>query len=350
MSLLTPPTELTLAERAISGDRLALEELIRLHQHRVIAVCRARLRRPEDVDDAVQETFIRALKYVHQLRDPESFGPWLRTIAGRVCVDIARDRSRRHASVLEDTAIDAGARPDEAMEVAEEQRRVHAALQGLGERDRQALWLRHGVEAPISQIAEELGVTEGSARVLLTRARIRLREVASGMAAVIPLPWRRWARTQLDHLAERPDIAVTFGNLAMAAGLVLLPMVGAPASTNPSEAPARPVVTESHVAGLDRVHVADDEVPATVDRHHHAPTSAVAPAESPDEVDRPGPIGRIVNDIEIKDEYPEDQEYVVEFQVFAADGDEGNTVRLYGDPLEDPGATVEDTVGGLVGE
>lgn len=351
MSLLTPPTELSLAERAIAGDRLALEELIRLHQHRVTGVCRSRLRRPEDVDDAVQETFVRALKHVDQLRDPASFGPWLRTIAGRVCIDIARDRNRRHACLLEDTTVDGALRPDEAMEVADEQRRVHAALDALGERDRQALWLRHGVEAPISQIAEELGVTEGSARVLLTRARIRLREVAAGMAAVVPLPWRRWARTQLDHLTERPDVAVTFGHLAAVAGLVvLLPMGGAEASTTTPELPDRPVATESHIASLGGVQDTESDGAPSADHRRHAPAPSAGPADSPDEVDRPGPVDRIVDDIEITNEYPEDQEYLVDIQVFAADEGEGSTVRVYGDPFDDPGATAEDTVGGLVGE
>ena len=349
MSLATQPTESSLAQRATTGDRLALEELIRLHEHRIAALCRVRLRHPADVDDAVQETFIRVLDRIHQLRDPEAFGPWLRTIATRVCVDLIRERSRRQTSELDDQqTVDGALRPDEAMEVADEQRRVHAALGALGERDRQALWLRHGVEAPISQIAAELGVTEGSARVLLTRARIRLREVASGMAAVVPLPWRRWARTQLDHLAERPDVAITFGHLAAVAGLVvLLPMSGAQASPEP---PARPVVTESHVASLDGLDIVNDDHAPTVDRHHHAPTPSVAPTDSPDEVDRPGPVGQIVPDVEITNEYPEDQEYLVEFQVFAADEGDGNTVRVYGDPLEDPGATAEDTVGGLFGE
>lgn len=351
MSLATQPTERSLVERAAGGDRLALEELVRLHEHRIAGLCRARLRSPADVDDAVQETFILALDRIHQLRDPNAFGPWLRTIAARVCVNILRDRSRRHTSSLDDQTVDGGPLPDELLEMAEDSRRVHSALDRLGERDRQALWLRHGVEAPISRVAEELGVTEGSARVLLTRARKRLRDATSGLPAIVPLPWRRWARTQLDHLAERPDVAVTFGHLAAVAGLVLLPMAGPP-TTSGQDQPVQQIATKSHVASLDGIDMAtgDDTLSASGHRGHVTP-DPVTPAEPPDQADRPGPVGRIVNDIEIKNEYPEDQEYLVEIQVFADEsGSEGNTLRLYGEPLDDPEATVEDTVGGLLGE
>jgi RNA polymerase sigma factor (sigma-70 family) len=173
----------------------ARTELLVRHRGAVEAVCRRWLGGDLAVDDAVQETFVRALSRLGELRDPDRFGPWVRAIAASVCVDVHRDRRRTRP----DEAPAAGlacpdVSPAEAALRAEEARLLHEHLGRLGERDRTALWLRDGHGAPVSEVADRLGLTEGSARVLLHRARRRLRDSLDvrGLAAPLAAMAARW--------------------------------------------------------------------------------------------------------------------------------------------------------------
>lgn len=345
MTVATQLTERELVGAATTGDRHALDELVRLHEHRIAGLCRSRLRSREDAADAVQETFARALSRLHQLKDPDAFGPWLRTIAVRVCADVGRELSRVSMSALVGDTVDEGPPPDALAEAADDRGRLHRALADLGERDRHALWLRHGMEAPVSRVADELGLTEGSTRVLLTRARRRLREAASGLAAMFPVAWRDWGRAHLATLLQRPDLAGALTPLAAVAFVFVFPV--APPSTQELIEPS-PIQTASRTP-----------TPATVTPELTPQVALPAPtrstvtsaADTDDGVSRaPGgqPPADLLDDVRVQDDYPEDEPYLIEVRVIS-DGDAA-TLRLYGDPTDDPTAAADDTVAGLLGD
>ena len=345
MTVATQCSERELVSRAAAGDQRALHALVRLHEHRIAGLCRSRLRSREDAADAVQETFARALSRLDQLKDPDAFGPWLRTIAVRVCADLGRELSKVSIGQLVGDTADDRPPPDELAEAAEDRGRLHRALEGLGERDRQALWLRHGMEAPVSTVAAELGLTEGSARVLLTRARHRLRAAASGMAALFPPSWRHWSRTHLATLVQRPDVATAVAPLAaIAALLVILPIAG-PVPADPAES-AR---LQAHLTGSIPDPVAPEPVQVTAPATH-APTDVLTVTiEDQPQAPAPGaPTAELPGGVRVQEGYPEDEEYLVELRVIS--GGDAATVRLYGDPLDDPTATAGDSVAGLLGD
>lgn len=353
MSLATELPEAELVRRATDGDRYALDELVRLHERRILALCRSRLRSHEDAADAAQETFARALRRLDRLRDPDAFGPWLRTIAVRVCADHGRKLSRMRSTELDHDTVDDAPSPDELAETAEDHRRVHRALHSLGERDRRALWLRHGVEEPIATVASQLGVTEGSARVLLTRARHRLRDATSAMSAIIPLSWRRWTREHLPAFLERPDLATSLLPAAALAALMFAPPMpnSPPDAAQPQEPIVATPVAEVTEAPEPATQVDLEPAPAP-ERPAPAPAPAPEPEPppEPDTQDRPtSPVGRIANDVRVQEGYPEDEPYLAEVQVVGAE-ESPNTTRLYGDPADDPLGAVEETVGALLGK
>lgn len=76
-----------LVRQARSGLRPACAELVRRWSARVLAVCHARVRRREVADELAQETLLRGFQALTTLDSPERFGPWLRGIAQRVCLD-----------------------------------------------------------------------------------------------------------------------------------------------------------------------------------------------------------------------------------------------------------------------
>jgi RNA polymerase sigma-70 factor, ECF subfamily len=83
-----------LVERAQHGDDVALGTLVQATQPMVWRLCRA-LGDPADVDDLVQETFVRAMTGLHAYRSDAPFAAWLLTIARRTCADHVRRATRR---------------------------------------------------------------------------------------------------------------------------------------------------------------------------------------------------------------------------------------------------------------
>lgn len=330
-----------LVEQAQGGNTGAFTQLFDRHVGRVTAVCRQRLRCASDVDDAVQESFARALDKLGDLREASQFGAWVRSIAVRACTD--HHRTARRTVVLADgiDLTDAAPQPDELVESAERSAMLRASLAELGPRDAQALWLRHVAEAPVAAVAMELGMTEGSTRVMLTRARHRLRAVSSGLGAVIPLSWRQWFR---DHLAV-PGPALDAMAVAAAVAIVTGSIAGGP--SHPAEAsPPPPVPADAPViekaprkapareAGAAPARVERRDAPAAADSSRAAASRRGS--------DDPAPPTSVTDAVKVRDEYPSEgeAEELADVQLYG-DGEQGN-VKLYADDLGVAGPVVED--------
>jgi len=166
--------ELVLAVRR--GDAAAFSMLYRAHVRAVHHVVR-QYTGDEDVFDVVQDVFLRALQRLGTLRDPDRFRPWLLSIARYAAIDNRRARSRVDA--LDADAIDQLAAtdrgPSELAELAELSELVRGCIAGLSQRDATAVVLVAQFGYSIDEVAQVFGVSHGAAKVLLHRARRRLR-------------------------------------------------------------------------------------------------------------------------------------------------------------------------------
>ena len=81
-----------LVRRARSGDRSALDELVRRHQARVYTLVRGIVRHDEDAADVAQETWIAVVRHLDTFREGALFTTWLHRIAVRKCYDALRRR------------------------------------------------------------------------------------------------------------------------------------------------------------------------------------------------------------------------------------------------------------------
>lgn len=170
----TNVASLVLAVR--SGDRQAFEPLYRENLGAVYSAVRDQLRDPERIADAVQETFARALASLDKLRDPDRFRPWLLAIARHTAVDFRRSQNRVVLDELTDTdlATPDGHDPAELAALRDTAALVSGLVVGLSQRDAVALSLvTLGFE--VADIATALRITHGAAKVMLHRARRRLR-------------------------------------------------------------------------------------------------------------------------------------------------------------------------------
>jgi RNA polymerase sigma-70 factor (ECF subfamily) len=164
-----------LVEAVRQGDRDAFAVLYRQFVGVVQLAVRDQLRDVDQVADAVQETFARALQSLHKLRDPDKFKAWLLAIARHTAVDTLRDRSRLVLSEPEDTEPANGSQdPAELTALRDIATMVEGLVGGLSRRDAIALRLVT-LGFDVADVAKALGVRHGAAKVVLHRARRRLR-------------------------------------------------------------------------------------------------------------------------------------------------------------------------------
>ncbi len=100
-----------LVRQVLQGNLGAYGELVVRYAAKIAALCRAYVPK-QQVDDLVQEAFLRGLDSVAGLREPEKFGSWLCGIARNLCRDWLKDRDNRHGPL--DAAPEPEARPEPA--------------------------------------------------------------------------------------------------------------------------------------------------------------------------------------------------------------------------------------------
>lgn len=169
-------TDLDLVERARGGDEGAFRTLYDMNVDRIYRLA-YRMAGEEDLAmDFTQEAFLRAYQRLDQFRGDAAFSTWLHSITVSVALNGLRkvDRHRKRERSLEDAAPVAtrGAR------VADPgvRDRIESAVDELPEIYR-TVFLMHDLEGfSHGEIAESLGVAEGTSKARLSRARSRLRE------------------------------------------------------------------------------------------------------------------------------------------------------------------------------
>jgi RNA polymerase sigma-70 factor (ECF subfamily) len=168
-------TELELVERAKAGDQRAFRSLYEMNVDRIYRLAYRMAGEEELAMDFAQEAFVRAWNRLDQFRGDAAFSTWLHSITVSVALNGLRkvDRHRKRERSLEDAAPVAASNPVAEPGVRE---RIEEAVDGLPEIYR-TVFLMHDLEGfSHGEIAEALGVAEGTSKARLSRARSRLRE------------------------------------------------------------------------------------------------------------------------------------------------------------------------------
>jgi RNA polymerase sigma-70 factor (ECF subfamily) len=170
-----------LIHRARSGEREAFDQLMILHQRKVVSVAWRLLGNEEDARDAAQEAFLKAYKYLHRFDADQDFAGWLYRIVVNVCRDIARKRgpmvsfdAERETNNLE--VIDDGSDVEAGAIRAQEQAMVLEALETLSKKERAALVLRDMEGLATQEVARIMGSSQTTVRSQISSARAKIRE------------------------------------------------------------------------------------------------------------------------------------------------------------------------------
>ena len=178
--------EAALIERCAAGDDGACSELVAEHERMVFQLALNLLGDRDDALEVSQEVFLRVFRTLHRFRGQSALRTWI----FRIVVNQARNRQRwwrrrhrREQVSLDDhiaahgeiaAPLDAGA-PDRALQRKELASRLWTALERLPFDERTAIVLREVDGLSYDEIAFSLGVTLGTVKARLTRARRALR-------------------------------------------------------------------------------------------------------------------------------------------------------------------------------
>jgi RNA polymerase sigma-70 factor, ECF subfamily len=169
-----PVTEAALLRAAQAGDRAALDQLLALHQRALRALCHGILGHAEDAEDAVQETFLRALRALSGFRGDASLRTWLSRIAVNVCLNW---KAARHPTEpLDAVCADPLAHDDSPEAIALRRLRILEALHELPRRHR-AIFLLKVLEGwSVAEIGAAMGWNPMRVQNELFKARRALAE------------------------------------------------------------------------------------------------------------------------------------------------------------------------------
>jgi RNA polymerase sigma-70 factor, ECF subfamily len=167
-------TDGDLIRRVARRDAEAFEVLYRRYARPVFGLALRRLGDRMRAEDAVQETFAAVWRSARTYRPDRGAGaPWLYTVARNAIVDRSRNRSEPPAEVPEKASGEPG--PAERAETSYVAWRVHRALEGLGDNERDVIELAYYGELSQSEIADFLGIPLGTVK---TRTRAGLGHLA----------------------------------------------------------------------------------------------------------------------------------------------------------------------------
>ena len=160
-----PALDAALIARWLGGDERAASELVTRHAPAVARFVSS-LGVRDDVDEIVQDTFVRAFGAIESFRADAALRTWLFTIARRLVLDRRRSVRRRgtEVEVQEDDAATADD-PLSSLVASEMQDRLRTAVARLTPLQREVFSLRVSEGMGYKEIADVVGSTEGAARV-----------------------------------------------------------------------------------------------------------------------------------------------------------------------------------------
>lgn len=172
-----------LVQETLQGNQASFQLLVERYQGRMFALVRHYTRNPVEIEDVVQDTFLKAYHRLSSFQHNSSFYTWLYRIAVNTVLDAMKRRGRSPVQSVEDPELVGGApepqqafAPDAGVEREEIARVTHEVLEELPEIFRTVLVLREFEDRPYQEIADILGISIGTVESRLFRARAKFRD------------------------------------------------------------------------------------------------------------------------------------------------------------------------------
>ena len=176
--------DLELAQRCRHGDAAAFDELYRAHAGRLYNLVFRMAGSADEAEDLLQEVFLHAHRKLASFRGDSSLGTWLYRLAVNHCLDFLRGRQAKMTRITDSLDEEGAAEPAATMPrvpTAVSRLDLERSIAKLPEGCRAAFVL-HDVEGfEHNEVAKLLGVSEGTSKSQVHKARMKLRAMLSSV-------------------------------------------------------------------------------------------------------------------------------------------------------------------------
>lgn len=184
-----------LIARFKSGDESAFEEMVIRYRDRIFARVFQLLKNRQDAEEVTQDAFMRAHKGLENFRGDSSFSTWLFQIATNLAhnkywywwrrkrdqsISLGQKLSDESESTLVDILPAEGENPGETAVTQELVDRIAECMNYLTPKHKEILTLRNVKNLSYEEIADHLGISVGTVKSRIARARENLREKLGG--------------------------------------------------------------------------------------------------------------------------------------------------------------------------
>ena len=187
--MVEPVEDFTL-EALRAGDRAEFSRLVEAYSANIYRLALRMLNQPQDAEDVLQETFLKAFRHLKNFDGRSKLSTWLFRIATNEALMLLRRRRPGQVSLDEPVMGDEGDQeplqivdwcclPEKEMMSQEARKHLDAAIDQLPHSLRVVFLLRDIEDLSTLETAEVLGLSETAVKTRLSRARMRLRELLS---------------------------------------------------------------------------------------------------------------------------------------------------------------------------
>ena len=183
-----------LIERCLKGDQAAWSEIVRAHWRKVFNVAYKFVGRHDEAEDLTQDIFLKIFKALHTFDRRANFQTWLISISRNLCIDHYRSVRKERETMARDVdasnlmPVSKERSPHGHVEQADLKRQIQAALAQLPPTLREAVVKRDLQEFSYQEIADQLGLPEGTVKSRINRGRLELARQLRRLQSRSPAP------------------------------------------------------------------------------------------------------------------------------------------------------------------
>ena len=174
------PSDAELIERCLQQDNSAWELVVARYKRKVFHIGYKFTGRHDDAEDLTQEIFLKVFRSLEKFNRDADFSTWLSSVARNFCIDHYRASKREKEVLVEDlVAFDlapasTGSSPHRALEERDRRSFLRRGLEALPEKLREAVVLRDLQGLSYQEMADRLGLPEGTVKSRINRGREEL--------------------------------------------------------------------------------------------------------------------------------------------------------------------------------
>ncbi|MCX7834406.1 MAG: sigma-70 family RNA polymerase sigma factor [Ignavibacteria bacterium] len=173
--------DIALIDEVLKGKKVSFDKLVKKYYNSINNLIRKMIHERDDIEDLIQDTFVRAFNSLHKFNKEFAFSTWIYKIATNICIDYIRKRKLITYTLdkeikLEDNEIkyeiaDDSFIPDRRLIEIQKEKILEKAIDNLPKKYKDIIILRHKYDLNYYEISKKLNIPLGTVKAHLFRAR-----------------------------------------------------------------------------------------------------------------------------------------------------------------------------------